>query len=394
MLIDMADHHPITRLKDAGIKNFRDFLPLLDATSDGILLLDKGGTVLFSNKAAEKLLRIRREELRGTVFGSPLATTGKTQLQVTHKRGDIRTVEMSVSSFQLRESDLVIACLRDITEHIVLRQSLAEQNQKLLELNDELIAARDAALESARLKAQFVANVSHEIRTPMSGIIGMTELLTLEDGLTDEQQDVISEIYTASLRLLEVLNALLDFSKLEAGRFKIEKKPLRIPALLDEIAKLITPSAAKKGLSVEISVDPSLDQKLVGDELKIRQSLLNLAHNAVKFTERGFVRISVKSLCQQGNKVNVLFTVEDSGIGLDQNAQAKLFQPFVQADGSTTRLFGGTGLGLSITKGFVDLMAGWIEVRSEAGVGSNFSFAVPLTIKQRKDKDEPPKAKH
>jgi signal transduction histidine kinase len=353
------------------------WLTTLNSTCDGILILNQEGVVMFSNRAANELLKVKHGSLDGTVFGLPMEE-GSMEIQIARKDG-VRIVEMHVCR-RRHDPDLTIANLRDITDHVNLRKSLSERNKELEKLNEELRVARDKALQLSKLKSQFIANVSHEIRTPMAGIIGLSELMTLDETLNQDQHDLAQDVCNSAARLLKVLNDLLDFSKLDAGRFHLDEKSFVVEEILAEIESTILPAATKKGLNLQVCVENEIPSTLFGDELKLRQSLLNLAHNAVKFTETGEIKIAARLLDYSKQKAIVEFSVVDTGIGISCANTENLFEPFVQADGSVTRKFGGTGLGLSITKGFVELMGGAIKVESKAGAGSTFSFSVPFAL--------------
>jgi signal transduction histidine kinase len=237
--------------------------------------------------------------------------------------------------------------------------------------------ARDEALEASRLKSEFLASVSHEIRTPMNGVIGVAELLAGTQ-LDDEQREYLRAIQDSAQALLVVINDILDFARIEAGRVATISEPFDICAVVDGVVDILTPRARQKGLELLVFVDPQLPRTLVGDGGRIRQVLLNLVGNAVKFTEQGHVAIDVVPVGAIANRYGVRFTVADTGPGIEQGARHRLFQPFSQVDASNGRRHGGTGLGLSISKHLVEAMGGDIGFAPRDGGGAVFAFEVPL----------------
>jgi two-component system, sensor histidine kinase and response regulator len=396
--------------KEEALQNWQHTKQLWDSfmehTPMSAFLKDSEDRYVFANKSFEKQLNVTVDGVIGKRDGDWLppdvvARISKTDREVRETGRVVETVETVSTGTNESKKFLVVkfpvqsqgdattligGLAYDVTElenaHQQIRQLNQELQGRIVELemvNTQLQAARDQALEASKLKSQFVANISHEVRTPMSGVLGMAELLVDQDNLDNDAREIAQHIYQSAQSLLHVVNDLLDFSKLEAGKINLEVEDFSVRHLIDDVVNSITPAASKKGLSVASKFSEGIPDKVKGDPGRVRQVLLNLAHNAVKFTSTGSVQISTELGEQFPDGITLVFAVTDTGIGIEKEIQRKLFEPFVQADGSTTRTYGGTGLGLSICKSLISLMNGQIGLESEKGKGSTFWIAVPFS---------------
>jgi signal transduction histidine kinase len=256
-------------------------------------------------------------------------------------------------------------------------QKLIEEKTKLAEAvatrTSEIARLLEQAREASRLKTEFLANMSHEIRTPMNGVLGMLQLTSTTD-LNSEQRNFVQLAQRSAENLLTLLNEILDLSKVESGFMELESAPFSLFDSVAHVCALLEPNAIQKGIELRSSVNPAIPALVLGDRTRLQQVLVNLVGNAIKFTEAGYVSLSV--FPSSGSEIS--FLIEDSGIGIPENKRKLIFEPFRQADGSTTRRFGGTGLGLAISRRIVELMGGDLSVESELGLGSKFSFQLRL----------------
>ena len=339
---------------------------LIEYMQDGMLVLDIHSRIVDINPAAQRLLAIQASDI-GQSLDTACPTlpdtlkncqfTSTIQFEVSGSDGN-RTIEAQASPLGQHLTTGRLLVLRDITERVHAEEAMAAAN---------------------RAKSTFLATMSHEIRTPMNGVIGMTELI-LDTPLSSEQQQYVTIVHESAQSLLAIINDILDFSKIEAGHLELEDIVIDPRAIIGSVVGLLEPAAKRKGIVLRSEIATDIPRSLNGDPNRLRQILLNLVGNAIKFTERG--AIDLRMTWTDGA---ARIEVQDTGIGMNQDVIEHLFTPFKQGDDSIARRYGGTGLGLAITRRLVELLAGHIEVQSLAGQGSTFIVTLPLSAVKQKD---------
>ena len=258
-------------------------------------------------------------------------------------------------------------------------EELESYNEEISAMNEELRVSQEEALAANQAKSEFLANMSHELRTPLNGILGFSQLLS-QTNLSKEQLDYIDNVLFSGKHLLQIISDILDFSKIETGYFKLDENPVDLIQMLIEIFNMVKPSVENKPVDLHLKMDENLPSKIITDDLRLNQVLINILGNAVKFTEKGEVLLEVVQLKRTDQKANIRFIVKDTGIGISEKMQEKILDKFTQADSTITRKYGGTGLGLSISNHIIQLMGSQLQIESEEGKGSTFYFDVEFNI--------------
>jgi PAS domain S-box-containing protein len=357
---------------------------LADTATDAIVTVDDNGRILFANPAVERLFGYTPQEVVGeplsmlaperdrpqheSVFdgvraGRYLVSVSAARVNGLRKDGGEIALELSCGEGRVGHQRFFTGILRDISDRRAAEQALIE--------------AREQAIESSRLKSEFLASMSHEIRTPMNGVTGMLELL-LEESLTEQQRKRVNVALGSAQALLTIINDILDLSKIEAGKLDLVPEWTDVRALVDDAIGLLRPMAGDKGLHVEGACAPDVPERVLADGGRLRQVLLNLAGNAVKFTDAGRISIAVSVASATRERVRLQWSVSDTGIGIPADQIPLVFEKFTQLEGAATRRANGTGLGLSICQKLIDLMGGSIHVSSQPGRGSRFWFEVDV----------------
>ncbi len=376
--------HDITdrvKTEDAIRENEQKFRLIFENARDAIFWADpETGLITHCNRAAEQLLERDRDEIIGSpqtilhppekaesyrkVFAQHVRQEGglDEEAEVVTSAGEIRPVRITASITEVGDRGIVQGIFHDISD--------------VKRAEEELWQAKEQAEAASRIKAEFVANMSHEIRTPLTAILGFADILQGEELPREQHQEYLEIIRRNGEHLLTIINDILDLSKIEADKLTIEQVAFSVPQLISEVASLMRVRAKGKNLDLDVAYGPGVPERLVSDPVRLRQILVNLVGNAIKFTEVGGVRLIVSMIPPGEGDATVQFEVADTGIGMTSEQIDRLFKPFSQADSSTTRHFGGTGLGLTISKRLAKMLGGDIVVESEPGRGSRFSVTI------------------
>jgi PAS domain S-box-containing protein len=361
----------------------------VEQSSEGMAIADIEGNLMYVNHAWAEIHGYESsEDLQGlhlSVFHSPeqlkneVEPFNKMVMKNGHHKGEVGHIRKDFTPFPTL---MTVTLLKDESGKPIALCGIAKDITDIKQAEEMLRYSKEQAEEANRMKSEFLANMSHEYRTPMNAIIGMTDL-TLDTPLTDNQREYLNIVKENSSSLLGLLDDILDLSKIEAGRAELESVNFDLRVTVEGVTDILAPLASDKGIELACLIHHAVPLFLRGDSVRLRQILMNLGGNAVKFTEKGEVIIRVELQKETEDKATLLFSVTDTGVGIPKDKHKKIFDSFTQADGSHTREYGGIGLGLSISKRLVDLMGGQIGEESQPGKGSRFWFTV--TLEKQKD---------